>query len=85
MSGFDEEAMMHARTRCMRELASIPGASDLMIIVPMWVDLGRAAYRCELGKGGDGIVTRWCATPDLAVDAALAGATAMAAVFEGGG
>ena len=85
MSGFDEEAMMRARTRCMQELAAIPGELDVIVLVPMWVDLGRAAYRCELGKGGDGIVTRWCATPDLAADAALAGAKAMAAVFEGGG
>lgn len=42
-------------------------------------------YRCTLGIDGDGIVTRWCATPDLAVDAALAGAKAMAAVFGGVG
>ena len=42
-------------------------------------------YRCTLGIDGDAVVTRWCATPDLAVDAALAGAKAMAAVFGGGG
>lgn len=77
--------MMHARTRCLQQLAAMAGTNELMVIIPAWIDGGRVAYRCELGKAGDGIVTRWCDNPDLAVDAALAAAKAMGAVFGGEG